>query len=284
MQRAGPLHLPHNRARHDIAGRELVGKAIARAIAQDRSFPAQRLGDQKPRRAFQGERGGMKLHKFDVADFRPGAPGHGDAVSCRDIRVRGVLKHLSEPAGRQQHGARANWLAFQYGSRYAFLIHQQFRDRRVAAKGYVAQRGRLGVERARDFATGGIAVRVKNTIAAVGTLASKRQLRALAIEFRAPGDELLDGGGSFLHQRAHRGAIAEAVACCERVLFVQLDLIVIAERYRDAALGIFGRRFAEAFLGNHEYPPGLRQFDRRAQAGYTRADHQEIRLHSILRS
>ena len=63
-------------------------------------------------------------------------------------------------------------------------------------------------------------MRVQNAIAAVRAFARESELVAFAIELRAPFDQLLDGGGAFLHQSAYRGAVAQAVAGVERVLLV----------------------------------------------------------------
>ena len=83
----------------------------------------------------------------------------------------------------------------------------------------------------------------------------------------APLDELLDGGGAFFHQGADGGMVAKAVAGLESVLLVQLDFVVVAEGYGDAALGVFGGRFAEALLGDYQHRAAGRQIDGGAQTG-----------------
>ena len=77
-------------------------------------------------------------------------------------------------------------------------------------------------------------------------------------------------------------AVAQAVAGVERVLLVQLDLVVVAQGHRDAALRVFGRGFPQAVLGHHQHAPGFRQFDRRAQPGDAGSDHQKIGIHQLL--
>ena len=114
---------------------------------------------------------------------------------------------------------------------------------------------------------------MQHAAAAVGALAGEGQAGALAVEFRAPRDQLLDGRRPFFHQRVHRGAVAQTVAGVERVLLVQRDFVVVAERHGDAALGVFRAGFAKAFLGDHQNLARFGQFDGRAQPGHSGANH-----------
>ena len=52
-----------------------------------------------------------------------------------------------------------------------------------------------------------------------------------------------------------RRRIAQAIAGYERILFVQRDLVVVAEGHGDAALRVFRRRFAQGVLGHHQHAP-----------------------------
>ncbi len=117
---------------------------------------------------------------------------------------------------------------------------------------------------------------VQDAVAAVRALAGEGQAAGFAVELRAPIDELLDGGGAFLDERVHGGAVAQAVAGVEGVLLVKLHLVVVAESHGDAALGVFGGRFVQALLGHHQDAAGGRQFDGGAQPGHARADDQKI--------
>ena len=47
----------------------------------------------------------MKLHEFQIADHRPGLPGHGDAVSAGLRWVGGVGIEVSAAARGQHHGS-----------------------------------------------------------------------------------------------------------------------------------------------------------------------------------
>ena len=101
-------------ARNHVARREIDHRVIAlherfaRVVAQHRAFAAQRFRKQKARRAFDMQRGGMKLHELDIVDLGARAPRHGDAVARGDIGIGGFLEHASQSAGGEQHGARAD--------------------------------------------------------------------------------------------------------------------------------------------------------------------------------
>ena len=122
---------------------------------------------------------------------------------------------------------------------------------------------------------------VQDAPAAVRALLRERERCALAIERRAPLDQLLDRRGTFFDQRVHGTAVAQAVTRRHGVLLVQIDFIVIAERNGDATLGVFRGRFVQGVLGNNQHLARLRQFDGRAQTGHTGADNEEIRIHPL---
>ena len=70
---------------------------------------------------------------------------------------------------------------------------------------------------------------MKDAVAAVGAFAGKGEFRAFAIEAGSPVDELKDCGGAFFDERAHGFAIAETIAGIQRVLLVQLNIVVVAQ-------------------------------------------------------
>ena len=102
---------------------------------------------------------------------------------------------------------------------------------------------------------------VEDAATGMGALAREGKARALPIELRAPGDQLLDGAGAFLDEYAHGFRIAEAVAGRDSVLLVERDLVVVAERGGDAALRVFRRRFLELILGQDEDTAEGRELD-----------------------
>jgi hypothetical protein len=82
-------------------------------------------------------------------------------------------------------------------------------------------------KRPHDLASSGIAVGVQHAVAAMRAFAGEHKLASVAIESRAPFDKLLNGSRAFLYQDAYGVNIAEPVSGENRVLFVQLDFIVI---------------------------------------------------------
>src|SRR6185503_16794818 len=101
------------------------------------------------------------------------------------------------------------------------------------------------MERKGDFASRRIAVRVQNAPAAVRAFLRERETGTLTVEFRAPFDELLDGGGTLLDQGVHSFAVAEPITGSYGVLFMELDLVIIAQGDRNAALRVFGGGFVQ---------------------------------------
>jgi hypothetical protein len=95
-------------------------------------------------------------------------------------------------------------------------------------------------ERPHDLAPGGIAMGMQDAVAAVSAFTSEDKLCTPAIECGSPFNELLNGSGAFFDQSANCVDIAESVAGKNRVLFVQLNFVVVAECNSYAALRVFG--------------------------------------------
>ena len=129
---------------------------------------------------------------------------------------------------------------------------QQIRNRGVTLKAYVGERGGFAVQRAGNFAARRISVRVQNAVAAVRSFAGEGELLALAVELGAPLDQVLNRGGTLLHQRVNGALIAESIARIERVLLMERDFIVIAQSYGDTALSVLRRRLAQRIFGDNQ--------------------------------
>ena len=178
-------------------------EALAMRVEQPRAFAAQRLGDQEARRSFDMQRGGMELDELQIADLRAGAIGHRHAIAGRHVGIGGVQKNVAQPAGSQQDGARVHGVEARFAvpqerAGHA-IVEKQIDGRGVTAKRHIGKRRGLAVERLRDFAAGGIAMRMQNAIAAVRAFARKREMAAFAIERGAPLDQLFDGRGPAFH-------------------------------------------------------------------------------------
>lgn len=124
-----------------------------------------------------------------------------------------------------------------------------------------------GEQRSADFASGGIAMGVENTGAAVCCFAREGEFRSGAIEFRAPFDQLRDVLRAFFDQKRNGLGAAQTVPGRQGVLFVQADFVFVAERYRNAALCPRGGGIAERGFRENQNAAGTAEFDGRAQTG-----------------
>ena len=203
-------------------------------IDQISALPAQGLRQQKARGALDAQRRGMELHELDVADFSAGAPGHGHAVTRRHVRICGLeIQAAWRPAARRHniwelvvHAAYwkysawrrltgqprgsfpfkgSNW--FERPRESTERAWQDLQSADEAAKKKTSAKidaelphfgtvGAAACDSQGNLAAGGIAMGVQDAAAAVRALLRERELRALAIELRAPLDELLDGRGT----------------------------------------------------------------------------------------
>jgi hypothetical protein len=113
------------------------------------------------------------------------------------------------------------------------------------------------VQGAENFASGGVAMCVQNAIAAVCALPAKSKFGALAVELRAPLDQLLNAIGGIFDKDGCRLRVTQAVAGVERVLQMKADFIFIAERSGDPALCPLGGRIRNLPLGQYDYAAGI---------------------------
>ena len=90
-------------ARHDVAGSELVRETVALLVEQERSFSAQRLGEEE-RRVDEGRR--VELDELEIRERGPSAVRRGHALADCARRIRRPLPQRRRTAGREQRGAR----------------------------------------------------------------------------------------------------------------------------------------------------------------------------------
>ena len=277
--------------RDDVARSELrqlviaIHETLAGGVAEIGSFAAQGFAEQKSRGIFHKKRRGVELDEFDVGDFGAVAIGDRHAIAGGDIRIGGVLEDAPQTSGGEQHGAGANGdcrsrgIVMDQDAADGSVFHQQIGDGFETLKADVVERSGAGTHGADQLAAGGIAMRVQHAITAVGSFAGKQELGSFAIESRSPFDELFDGGGSFFDQRADGRGIAQAVARGNGVGFVQADLVVIVHGGGDAALRVFGGRFAKAILRDDENPAGGGELQGGTEPSDTGPDDDEIGFH-----
>ena len=297
------LHLLEDAAGDDVARRELGHRMIAGHetlafhVAQQRPRAAHGLGNEEVRAAIERECRRVELHELHVHDVRARAPRERHAAARRALGVRRLAVKASRAArcedccGRAQHDL--------------FAIQQ--RDRAVAAAVFrqevddVAVLERLDVrflrddrvQRARDLRARRIAMRVHDAVAAVAAFAAECELAVCrAVELCAVFRELRDVVRALRHDDARDIAIRQPRARDERVLEVELRIVIVAKGRRDAALRLVrvavGERVAHGeqhALARLREPPGRRQ-PRHARAddervGLIRREIPRIEIHQV---
>jgi len=111
--RAGRDHLAHDGLGHDVTRGQVCERMLAghepaaSRVYQDRTLPADRLGDKRlaaARARTKPQHGRVKLDEFQVSRLGAGPKRYGESVPGRDGRVGGGGVDLAEAAGRQHHG------------------------------------------------------------------------------------------------------------------------------------------------------------------------------------
>ncbi len=290
MRRAFGAHLGEHAAHDDVARGELgLGvdgrhEALAGGVAQQGALAAQRLGDQRRRRAAGGEAGRMELDELEVADGGAGAVGHGHAVAGGHLGVGRARVDLSGPAGgedrdhRQVQRVLAVGQVERQGADAAAVDREQVDDELVLVELHAAAHpGRLG-QRARDLATGRVAAGVEHAPHRVRALPAEHDLAVLAVEPRADLDELADAVGALVDQHphglgSHRPAPASTVSwkCSSGE----------SDSPRAAAMPPWARKVVVSFrrgLGEQPDAPATGGGDRGGQPGDAAAEHEDVEL------
>ena len=99
----------------------------------------------------------------------------------------------------------------------------------------------------------------------------------IAIEARAPLEQLVDVADAVLDQHVDRGLDAQAIARGDGVGGVLLGRVAGADGGGNAALRVAGVAFGGIGLGEDEHVAGQREIGGGAKAGDAAADDQEIR-------
>ena len=282
------MHLADDGAGHDVAGSEFLRFVITlhesfeADVAEDSAFSAQRLREQKSRRAFHCERGGMKLYELHVGEDSACFIGDGHAVAGGHFGIGGLAVDLAQAAGGQQNCTRAQLVLRTVGfineaqPRDAAALDDQFGRECVRAQVQMRDGVRPSKQRTADFSAGRIAVSVQDSRAAVRGLSCKRQFRSRAVEFRAPCDELGDVLRAFFDKQGYGVRAAQTIAGIEGVLFVQSDFIFVGKGYGDTTLRPGRRRIAQIGFCENQHASRCAQLDRRAQTGDAAADHDIV--------
>ena len=291
---SGPALLEDKRARDQVARGQLTRRvipgheALAIGIDQMRALTAQRLRQQKPRRARDIQRGGMELHEFQVGHLRARVPRQRHAVAGGDRGVGGVAKHLAGAAGGEQDGRRFDLLGaartLEAGAGASAVANDERCGARVALDRHLRLIGDSLPQAPPDLTPGRI-MGVQHAAYLVRRLFRQRErARPVAIETRAPVDELAHVAHAVVNEHAHRGFEAQAIARGNGVGGMQIGMVVVADGGRNAALRVTGIALVGIRLGEDDDVAGGGEVRGGAQAGDAAADHEEIRapLHRVL--
>ena len=119
--------------------------------------------------------------------------------------------------------------------------------------------------------------RVQHAAHAVRAFGRERQFAVrVAVEPRAPLDQLARVTRPLLAEHADGALVAQAVARDHRVVRVQLGRVVCADRRGDAALRVLGVAFAGIGFRDDDDVAGRRQLNRRAEPRDSAADDYEV--------
>ncbi len=187
----------------------------------------------------------MELHELEVRDRRARPPRHRHAVAGRDAGIGRLAEDLAEPAAREDRRLRPDQLqpvARVMGDRAEHAAVAAFGGEQIDREALLedadrSRRLRLRLERAGQFAAGGVAVGVHDAAAAMAAFASEVDLaRGVRVETHAPLDQTLEFRGSLLGQESDRLGIVEPAARLDRVERVRLGRVVWIDRGGDSAL------------------------------------------------
>src|SRR2546423_14198216 len=108
-------------------------------------------------------------------------------------------------------------------------------------------------------------------------LAREDETPSLAVELRAPVNQLLNISWPILDHHAHSALVAKSCSCVQGVFFVKCNLVFVRERDGDAALRIFRVRFVRTVFGEDcDASARAREFNRGAKPCDAAADNYEI--------
>ncbi|CAI8828920.1 hypothetical protein EMIT0P291_10693 [Pseudomonas sp. IT-P291] len=276
---------------------EALHEALTVGQLQVGAFASQGFGDQEALGLRVIQASGVELIELQVRHPAARAPGHGDAIAAGAVGVTGVQVNLGRTTGGENHKTGAIGVDFAGTAiehisteaaitfqAQAFLrdqvnrhpLFQQFDVRPFP--GLVEQ----GCENGCTRGIGG----VDDAPMAVAALAGQVELEAaifvarlfIAGKGHALVDQPLNGFLAVLDGKAHSVLMAQAAAGIERVIDMGFNGIGIIQDGRNAALGPERRAIGEVALAQNGNAQMTGQGQRKAQAGSTAANYQNIVL------
>ena len=144
-QKDGPpssIRFPHDAPSDNVAwGQVGIGvkprhERVAITIDETRTLAPQRFGNKKSRRAWEVQRGRMKLHELEICHRSAGVIREDDPVTGGDPWVGCLAEHLTGAARRQERGLRVDLVGGaigidERGANNIDAVRDQSRDERV---------------------------------------------------------------------------------------------------------------------------------------------------------
>ena len=240
-------HLAQDRGRHDVSRLELVAKALARRVEQDRALAARRLADEEAAaRLARPERGGVDLHEVHVLEQHAVLGGHAAAVAREAGVVRRVLVEAAHAARGEHRGVgvylqvAARGVLGQDPAAHAGAggveTLEDVRHAGVLEHGRVRQLAHAREQVRGDLLAGDVLV-IDDARAGVRALAGVVELARLrAREADSPLDQVVDNGSARADHHVHGLQAVLVVARAQRVLEERLVVVGVVQ-HADAALG-----------------------------------------------
>lgn len=194
--------------------------------------------------------GGVELHEFDVLQCCTCTGCNGHAVAAAVGRAYGVLPDTSGATGRKDCGLGVdvfdfacllvNDLCADAALFLAFALADQVLDVAVFKVIDVLLLVKFAEEGAHDFLSGKVCG-VEDAVMAVAAFQMEVELFAvhrIGGELDSPFYKLLDGGGATLGQDVYRFLLAEAGACFQGIVNMELELVCLLGNGSDTALSV----------------------------------------------
>ena len=254
---------------------------ITLGIKKNRTFAAQRLGDQRPPSTSVSveQHGRVELDELDIADRGTGPQRQCHTVAGGTVGIGGRTVEVPKAAGgqddcRRMHDAEAVFAGHQDTADHA-VVDEHLKRHVVTPD--VQRRGGV-IECALHLRAGGVAAGVDDPAPGVPAFAGQRPLPWFGfVESGTVVHQFGDRGIAVGHDRAHRDRVTQARTGDQRVSHMRVDRIVGAgQHHRDPALRIV-RRGLIGLAQHDDFPAAVPVRGQRGrQTGDAGTDHDDI--------
>jgi 3-dehydroquinate synthase len=224
----------------------------------------------------------MELDELEIDHRRTRAVGHRDAVSRRDVRIRGFVIHLPGAASREQHGScKCRHQLAVTGQKpspdTAAGINDEINDAGMIVGLDLGQLRCAFPEHAADLTAGRVAC-MKHAPRTMGRFHRERECSiGRTIELDTPRDQFADESRTIFDKDLDGARVAQAVAGGDRVRRMQLRRVIRSDRRGNAALRVAGIAFSGSAFREDQDVAVTGDFGNRAKRGDAAADDEKVR-------